>query len=190
MEIPVFNGENDAYWWVLCMDKYFGAMKTPEDKKMTEVVKAMRGRAFSWWFSWSLRHPKASWETFSWKLMWYFKPEYRDVLQILDDEDWLNMKLDDGCISMNNMTEVKPAKEVDPDRNFEGQTRNDAVGKEEVTTFTEFVTIEKLEKNEEKLKDKEMEVLKVITTSINDEEEDRIKGSESEEAMSWFHSRC
>ncbi|MCI60147.1 hypothetical protein A2U01_0081402, partial [Trifolium medium] len=71
-------------------------------------------------------------------------------------------------------------KEVDLDRNrIEGQTRcNDTVGKEEVTTFTEFVIVEKLEKNEEKPKDKERAVLKVITASINGEEEDRIKGSE------------
>ncbi|MCI65515.1 hypothetical protein A2U01_0086773, partial [Trifolium medium] len=72
---------------------------------------------------------------------------------------------------MNNMgvsyvpTEVKLEKEVvveetkkvDPDRNrFEGQNLcNDVAGKEEVIALTEFVTTEKLEKNEEKPKDKE-----------------------------------
>jgi hypothetical protein len=135
MEIPVFNGEDDAYWWVLCMDKYFGAMKTPEDKKMTEAVTAMRGRAFSWWFRWSLRHPKASWGKFSWTLLWYFKPEFRDVLPIPNDEDWLDLKLDDGVISMKNMgVSYVPT---------------------EVITLTDFVTTETLEKNEEKPKDKE-----------------------------------
>jgi hypothetical protein len=77
--------------------------QTPEDKKTTEMVKSMRGPAFSWWFRWSLRHPEASWGKFSWTLFWYFKPEYQDVLPIPDDEDWLDLNLDDGGISMNNM---------------------------------------------------------------------------------------
>ncbi|MCI21028.1 swarming motility protein ybiA [Trifolium medium] len=119
MEIPVFNGEeDDAYWWVICMDKYFGAMRTLEEKKMTEAVKAMRGRALLWWFGWSRHHPEASWETFSWTLLWYFKPEFRDVLPIPDDEGQLDLD-SEGDTSMNNIgvsydvpTEVKLAKEV------------------------------------------------------------------------------
>jgi hypothetical protein len=87
---------------------------------------------------------------------------------------------------------VEKATEVDPDRNrFNGQTRcNDAVRKEEVVAFTEFVTTEKLEKNEEKPKDKEVAGLKVIMASINGGEETRTKGSKTEEAMLWFHSQC
>ncbi|GAU39162.1 hypothetical protein TSUD_147840 [Trifolium subterraneum] len=183
MEIPVFNEEDDAYWWVLCMDKYFGGMNTPEEKKMTVVAKAIRGNAILWWFCWIHRYPKVNWDTFSWEFLWHFKPEYRDVLSPSDLEGKLDLESEGG---------VEKMKKLDLDhKRIEGQTRcNDAVGKEEVTTFTEFVTVGKLEKNEEKPKDKERAVLKVITASINGEEEDRIKGSEPEEARLCFRSPC
>lgn len=33
------------------MDRYFDAMGTLEEKKMTEIAKAMCGHARIWWFS-------------------------------------------------------------------------------------------------------------------------------------------
>ncbi|MCI15834.1 swarming motility protein ybiA, partial [Trifolium medium] len=118
MEIPVFNEEDDAYWWVLCMDKYFDAMRTPEEKKMTVVAKAIKGNAILWWFCWVHHHPEANWETFSWEFLWHFKPEYRDVLSPPDEEGKLDLESEGGT-SMNNTgvsyddpTEEKPTKEV------------------------------------------------------------------------------
>jgi hypothetical protein len=66
MEILVFSDEDDAYWWVICMDKYFNAMEIPGEKKMRVVTKAIRGKTILWWFCWIHRHPEANWETFSW----------------------------------------------------------------------------------------------------------------------------
>jgi hypothetical protein len=119
MEIPVFNDEDDAYWWVICMDKYFDAMETPEEKKMTVVAKAIRGKAILWWFCWIHRHPEENWETFSWEFLWHFKPEFRDVLPLPPNEEgMLDLELD-GSISRDDnrvgycvQTEVKHEREV------------------------------------------------------------------------------
>ncbi|CAI8608361.1 unnamed protein product [Vicia faba] len=42
MVISVFDGEIDAYWWVLCTEKYFKQWLTPETFKMTVVELAMK----------------------------------------------------------------------------------------------------------------------------------------------------
>jgi hypothetical protein len=49
MEILMFDGLDNAYWWALCTDKYFTAKGTPETEKLAEVATALRGCAHHWW---------------------------------------------------------------------------------------------------------------------------------------------
>ncbi|XP_039684197.1 uncharacterized protein [Medicago truncatula] len=87
MEFRVYEGEEDAYWWLICIDKYFAAKNTPETEKLAEVVTVLRGCAHQWWFWWHHRHPHASWQSFVTAFLWHFKPEYRDILPIPDEEE-------------------------------------------------------------------------------------------------------
>ncbi|MCH82274.1 alphaalpha-trehalose-phosphate synthase [Trifolium medium] len=43
MEISIFDAKDDAYWWVLCTEKYFQAKGISEERKMIDTAKAMRG---------------------------------------------------------------------------------------------------------------------------------------------------
>jgi hypothetical protein len=47
MMIPVFDGEIDAYWWVLCTEIYFKHWFTPDTLKMTVVGLARKLRSNS-----------------------------------------------------------------------------------------------------------------------------------------------
>lgn len=65
MEISVFDEDEDAYWWILCTEKFFAAKGTQESEKMTAIVPAMSGRALHWWRWWYPRHPQVSWDSFT-----------------------------------------------------------------------------------------------------------------------------
>jgi hypothetical protein len=57
MVIPMFDGEINAYWWVLCTEIYFKHWFTPNTLKMTVVGLAMKGLTLTWWLRWYPRHP-------------------------------------------------------------------------------------------------------------------------------------
>lgn len=111
MEIPTFDDGEDAYWWVICMDRYFDAMGTDEEEKMRMVAKVMRGEALVWWLCWICRHPEASWETFSWGFLWRYKPYYRDVLPPPDAEEKLDLESEVQTEVTPNMVEIKTDEE-------------------------------------------------------------------------------
>ncbi|MCH81091.1 swarming motility protein ybiA [Trifolium medium] len=85
--VVVFDGSSDAYFWVLCVDKYCKVRGISEMEKMALVDMAMSGCALRWWNWWYPRHPGASWNMFTISLLWRFKPEYRCILPIVDDEE-------------------------------------------------------------------------------------------------------
>ncbi|MCI31511.1 swarming motility protein ybiA, partial [Trifolium medium] len=58
MDILVFDGQFDAYFWVLCTEKYFKVKGTTEMEKMVLAEMEMRGRALHWWLWWVPRHPR------------------------------------------------------------------------------------------------------------------------------------
>jgi hypothetical protein len=87
MVIPVFDGEIDAYWWVLCTEKYFKQWLTPETLKMTVAGLAMKGPALTWWLRWYPLHPSVNWDAFTAIFLWRFKPEWRVILPLPDDEE-------------------------------------------------------------------------------------------------------
>ncbi|KEH40883.1 uncharacterized protein [Medicago truncatula] len=82
-EISVFDGiNNDAYWWVLCNDRYFATNGTSGWKKLIEAVPTLCGCAHQWWYH---RHPHASWEFFSDALIWHFYLDFHEVLPHPDE---------------------------------------------------------------------------------------------------------
>ncbi|MCH80491.1 swarming motility protein ybiA, partial [Trifolium medium] len=87
MEILVFNGHYDAYFWVICVDKYCKVRGISESEKMALAATGMSGCALKWWRWWSPRHPGVSWNMFTIALLWRFKPEDRAILPIVDEEE-------------------------------------------------------------------------------------------------------
>lgn len=41
----MFDSEEDAYWWVLCIEEHFEMRETLNEEKPTEGWKLLRGRA-------------------------------------------------------------------------------------------------------------------------------------------------
>ncbi|XP_058722263.1 uncharacterized protein LOC131594194 [Vicia villosa] len=87
MTILLFDGEEDAYWWILCLEKFFKEHETPKSLKVLKAVRALRGSAFKWWIWWSRVHRRYNWELFTTALLWRFKPEWREILPISDEEE-------------------------------------------------------------------------------------------------------
>lgn len=102
----IFDGSNeDAYWWILSTESYFRATGKSEMAKMMVAALAMRGEALKWWLWWSDRHPQSDWDTFTTALLWHFKPEWRHLLPVLDEET------EETCES--SKLEVKPSRVSD-----------------------------------------------------------------------------
>lgn len=96
MEISVFDEDEDAYWWILCTEKFFAAKGTQESERMTAIGPTMNGHALHWWRWWYPRHPQVSWDSFTVAFLWQFKPEYRDVLPMPDEveePEWVSEQL-------------------------------------------------------------------------------------------------
>src|SRR3954468_2238439 len=87
MTILLFDGEEDAYWWILCLEKFFKEHETPKSLKVLKAVGALRGPAFTWWIWWSRVHPRYNWDTFTTALLWRFKPEWRPILPLDEEEE-------------------------------------------------------------------------------------------------------
>ncbi|XP_058749826.1 uncharacterized protein LOC131622810 [Vicia villosa] len=85
MNISIYNGCDDCYWWILCTEKYFVTHRIPEEEKVASIVPVLRGRALQWWFQWSQRYSSTSWDAFTTAILWYFKPEFRDVMPESDE---------------------------------------------------------------------------------------------------------
>ncbi|CAL5212522.1 unnamed protein product [Lathyrus oleraceus] len=54
---------------------------------MKVVTMIMRAHALKWWQWWPYLHPNLNWDTFTIVLLWHFKPEWRPILPIQDEEE-------------------------------------------------------------------------------------------------------
>ncbi|CAK8544601.1 unnamed protein product [Lathyrus sativus] len=86
MKILLFDGEDEAYWWILCFEKFFKEHGTSESLKVLKAVGTLRGRALKWWQWRSKYHSWMSWNTFAEVFRWHFKPEWRHLFLKLDEE--------------------------------------------------------------------------------------------------------
>jgi hypothetical protein len=87
MGISVFDGEDDSYCWVLHVEKFFTEQGTPDALKLPTAVMALRGRAHQWWLWRSHRQPPTTWDAFTTVFLWRFKPEWREILPIENEEE-------------------------------------------------------------------------------------------------------
>jgi hypothetical protein len=88
MKLSIFDGSEDAYWWIICSEKSFNSRNriVSDAEKLMECALAMRGSALTWWLSWNLINPKRNWDSFTCALLWHFKPEWRPILPIEGEE--------------------------------------------------------------------------------------------------------
>jgi len=75
MVIPVFDEEIDAYWWVLCTEKYFKRWNIPDTQKMDVAAIAMKGPALPLWRQWYPRRLWMNMDEYTSVFIWKFKPE-------------------------------------------------------------------------------------------------------------------
>ncbi|GAU42314.1 hypothetical protein TSUD_140510 [Trifolium subterraneum] len=152
MRIPIFDATEDAYWWVLCTEKYFKQWLTPETLKMTVAGLAMKGPALTWWLQWYPRHPSMNWDVFTTVFLWNFKPEWRVILPLPNDETEYvhessllathvaNVAADSTLIAsdLNNSTldDTQREEENHGGDEFEDQSHNDLLSSE-ATTWSE-----------------------------------------------------
>ncbi|KAK2384556.1 hypothetical protein QL285_071891 [Trifolium repens] len=89
MKLSIFDGSEDAYWWIICSEKSFNSrnQRLSDTEKVLESALAMRGCALTWWISWFPTHPMPSWDSFTCALLWHFKPEWRPILPIEGEEE-------------------------------------------------------------------------------------------------------
>jgi len=76
--ILVFDGEENAYWWLIYIEKHFNAVETSEEH-LGAAVKVVIRWAFIWSQRWSLGNPVSTWLKVQIALLWQFKLLYRDV---------------------------------------------------------------------------------------------------------------
>ncbi|CAJ2644148.1 unnamed protein product [Trifolium pratense] len=89
----LFDGEEDSYWWVLCIEKFFKEQGTPNALKLPTAVLALKGRAHQWWLWQSRRQPPTTREAFTTVFLWRFKPEWREILLVDNEEEETDLDL-------------------------------------------------------------------------------------------------
>ncbi|KAK2403590.1 hypothetical protein QL285_053010 [Trifolium repens] len=89
IKLSIFDGSEDAYWWIICSEKSFNSRnrRVSDAERLMKCSFAMKGSALTWWLSWYLANPKRSWDSFTCALLWHFKPEWRPILPIEGEEE-------------------------------------------------------------------------------------------------------
>ncbi|GAU13154.1 hypothetical protein TSUD_112140, partial [Trifolium subterraneum] len=73
IEIPVFKGE-DAYGWLVRVERYFRICEVRTRDKLDAVVLAMEDRALNWFQWWEEQAPLRNWEEFKRAVIRRFQP--------------------------------------------------------------------------------------------------------------------
>ena len=73
LEIPVFKGE-DAYGWLVRVERYFRIYEIRTQEKVDAVVLAMEDRALNWFQWWEEQAPLRTWEEFKLAVIRRFQP--------------------------------------------------------------------------------------------------------------------
>ncbi|CAH9099683.1 unnamed protein product [Cuscuta epithymum] len=74
IDLPLFNGE-DAYGWLIRIDRYFRLNHIEEDDKVNVAVVAMEDKALSWFQGWENQTRERNWGTLKAALTRRFQPE-------------------------------------------------------------------------------------------------------------------
>lgn len=73
LEIPIFKGE-DAYGWLVRVERYFHLNGVKVRDKLDAVVLAMEDKALNWYQWWEEQAPLRTWEEFKVAVMRRFQP--------------------------------------------------------------------------------------------------------------------
>jgi hypothetical protein len=89
MKLSIFDGSEDAYWWIICSEKSFNSRNqiVSDAEKIMECAFAMKGSALTWWLRWYPRNSSVNWDAFTSIFLWHFKPEWRVILPLPDEEE-------------------------------------------------------------------------------------------------------
>ncbi|CAH9073319.1 unnamed protein product [Cuscuta epithymum] len=74
IDLPLFKGE-DAFGWLVRMNRYFRLNQTEEEQKIDVAVVAMEDQALSWFQWWEGQARHQTWEQFTRDLTQRFQPE-------------------------------------------------------------------------------------------------------------------
>ncbi|XP_057450492.1 protein disulfide-isomerase 5-3-like isoform X1 [Lotus japonicus] len=73
LEILIFGGE-DAYGWILKLERYFELRGVADDERMQATLLALEGKALSWFQWWERCNPTPTWEGFKLAVIRRFQP--------------------------------------------------------------------------------------------------------------------
>ena len=73
LEIPVYDGESDAYSWVNKLERFFQMRDILEEEKIQAVMVALDGKALSWFQWWETCNTEIGWEDFKLALLERFQ---------------------------------------------------------------------------------------------------------------------
>ncbi|GAU20954.1 hypothetical protein TSUD_201030 [Trifolium subterraneum] len=73
---------------------------------MTVAAFAMKGPALTWWLGWHPRHPWMNWDAFTSVFLWQFKPEWRVILPLPDDEEGMEFEPEQLTVSIVEQSSV------------------------------------------------------------------------------------
>ncbi|CAJ2648470.1 unnamed protein product [Trifolium pratense] len=171
-QLPDFMGI-DPVGWINAAERFFEKNEVPSRDKLQWAFMSMEDKeAMLWFISWNQEHVDADWKSFSRAmigrfgaqmkqssegLIWENLKAGKELLKTMGtrEEQYVKVTAGDGEATITTKM-VREEKEVDLDHNrIEGQNLCNNVAGKEVIVLAEFVTTEKLEKNEEKPKDKE-----------------------------------
>lgn len=139
MEFRVFDGKEDAYWWLLCIEEHFKKRDTPDEEKLTDALMLLRGRARQWSHWWNRRHQQVSWHMFSLAFIWRFKPEYRDIMPMSDEEEEPETELE--------WLTTQGSFNIQPQDSDQGNPNPTAIGEEKGLEDVEMGKIERYVEN-------------------------------------------
>ncbi|KAK2430515.1 receptor protein kinase HSL1 [Trifolium repens] len=88
MKLSIFDGSGDAYWWIICSEKSFNSRNriVSDAEKLMECASAMKGSALTWWLRWYPLHQWVNWDAFTSIFLWQFKPEWRVILPVIEED--------------------------------------------------------------------------------------------------------
>jgi hypothetical protein len=87
--IPIFDGKEDAYWWLIQLKRYFEANIWITEKMKVDWVTlyAFRGEASNWWSYWKNGKQNATWKIFERGFIQKFIPDLWDMLESAEGEE-------------------------------------------------------------------------------------------------------
>ncbi|XP_057444004.1 uncharacterized protein LOC130736175 [Lotus japonicus] len=73
LDIPIFQGDEDAYSWIQKLERYFKLKGATEEEKIQAIMVALDGKALSWYQWWETCNTATTWDKFKEALLARFQ---------------------------------------------------------------------------------------------------------------------